>query len=347
MKLIRYELEVGFTTPAFLGNAEQAAEWRTPPFKALLRQMWRLATAHELTYDHAKLRDAEGQLFGRADNEGRHRSQVIVSLQPWKGGTLSEWPQQPWVHHPEVERNPQIGAHLYLGYGPLGPRGLNQGRSALAPSEKATLTLWIPNSAQQPVERALQLMHLLGTVGGRSRNGWGSVHLTSNGALRLLEPGTPKATQLLQSVARPWQECLQLDWPHALGQDQRGLLCWRTRETAPNWEQLMKLLAKLKIDLRTHFLFPQGRQGQSTPLERHVLAYPVTNHPVSSWPREFRMPNQLRFKALREDNGLRGFIFHIPWMPQNKELQSLAPKVWAEVHKELDQLCQRWPYRMS
>jgi CRISPR-associated protein Cmr1 len=32
----RLEYTVSFTTPAFLGNAEQAGQWRTPPFKALL-----------------------------------------------------------------------------------------------------------------------------------------------------------------------------------------------------------------------------------------------------------------------------------------------------------------------
>jgi hypothetical protein len=34
---------VSFTTPAFLGDAEQNGQWRTPPFKALLRQWWRVA----------------------------------------------------------------------------------------------------------------------------------------------------------------------------------------------------------------------------------------------------------------------------------------------------------------
>ncbi len=39
--------EVRFTTPAFLGNAEQKGQWRTPPFKALLRQWWRVAYGEE------------------------------------------------------------------------------------------------------------------------------------------------------------------------------------------------------------------------------------------------------------------------------------------------------------
>jgi len=40
MKVLRYKVE--FLCPAFLGNAEQNGQWRTPPFKALLRQWWRV-----------------------------------------------------------------------------------------------------------------------------------------------------------------------------------------------------------------------------------------------------------------------------------------------------------------
>lgn len=38
MHLCTYQLR--FQTPAFLGNAQQQGQWRTPPFKALLRQWW-------------------------------------------------------------------------------------------------------------------------------------------------------------------------------------------------------------------------------------------------------------------------------------------------------------------
>ena len=36
MHLCSYQLR--FQTPAFLGNAQQQGQWRTPPLKALLRQ---------------------------------------------------------------------------------------------------------------------------------------------------------------------------------------------------------------------------------------------------------------------------------------------------------------------
>ena len=41
MQTFHYRLS--FFTPAFLGNANQQAQWRTPPLKALLRQWWRVA----------------------------------------------------------------------------------------------------------------------------------------------------------------------------------------------------------------------------------------------------------------------------------------------------------------
>ena len=64
MKTFRYRLS--FTTPAFLGNASQQAQWRTPPVKALLRQWWRVAVAQEMGYCVERLRQRENQLFGTA-----------------------------------------------------------------------------------------------------------------------------------------------------------------------------------------------------------------------------------------------------------------------------------------
>ena len=57
---------VRLITPAFLGNAEQRGAWRTPPFKALLRQWWRVAIAQKYNYDYQPLRQVEGELFGHA-----------------------------------------------------------------------------------------------------------------------------------------------------------------------------------------------------------------------------------------------------------------------------------------
>ena len=63
------QLTLQFNTPAFLGNAFQEGQWRTPPFKALLRQWWRVAYAAERGFDRVDvktMRHEEGMLFGHA-----------------------------------------------------------------------------------------------------------------------------------------------------------------------------------------------------------------------------------------------------------------------------------------
>ncbi len=45
--MVKQLYTVSFVTPAFLGDAEQNGAWRTPPFKILLRQWWRVAAAKE------------------------------------------------------------------------------------------------------------------------------------------------------------------------------------------------------------------------------------------------------------------------------------------------------------
>ena len=75
MQTLSYQ--VSFATPAFLGNAEQQAQRRTPPFKALLRQWWRVVKAPDVGYDHQKLLRLENDLFGSAgDDIGGGRSKV-------------------------------------------------------------------------------------------------------------------------------------------------------------------------------------------------------------------------------------------------------------------------------
>ena len=88
MKTYRYRLS--FTTPAFLGNASQQAQWRTPPVKALLRQWGAMA---ELGFSLDRRRQRESQILGTVtDGEGELRqSQVRIQLGLWNEGRLKDW----------------------------------------------------------------------------------------------------------------------------------------------------------------------------------------------------------------------------------------------------------------
>jgi len=332
------DLELRYHTPAFPGNAEQNAQWRTPPFKAQLRQFWRMAyaAAKGFLVNINDMRTTEGRLFGNAWLERDFcRSRVRLRLDQWNVGSLTrqQWRGCATVRHPEVRQ--LVPSDLYLGYGPVTlPRQSTaptlKSNAAIQAGEHARLSLAYPEEDAPLIERALRLMHHYGTVGGRSRNGWGSYSLA-------LSSGEAPA-DAFAVPQRAWKDCLGLDWPHAIGRDDEGALIW---QTAPHkdWRELMKTLATIRIGLRTRFRFTNGNNAPS-PEERHWLSYPVTNHSVESWARNnARLPNTLRFKARpAAEGGLVCVIFHIPHLPPPAFAPNInaITNVWTEVHRFLD-----------
>ncbi|AWP22284.1 hypothetical protein C4901_02020 [Acidiferrobacter sp. SPIII_3] len=342
----KLEYTVRFITPAFLGNAEQAGQWRTPPFKALLRQWWRVAYAadHNFDVDIADMRQEEGLLFGHAWLESDHddkgnkvaarKSQVRMRLDRWGIGKLIRWQGLPSVLHPEVHQ--AVGSDLYLGYGPLTlPRGERQpklkAKAAIQAGESARISLAVPDDNESRIGRALWLMHHYGTLGGRSRNGWGSLSL---------EPENEESKKALEGHSAPlqkWTMCLNTDWPCAIGQDERALI-WQT-QMSNDWKDLMKKLAEIKIGLRTQFRFPNDRPPHRAPLSRHWLSYPITRHQTSAWDGSARLPNALRFKARPTVDGkVIGVVVHVPHLPPAafQPDRRTIENVWQRVHAFLD-----------
>lgn len=363
MKQPAYKLS--FTTPAFLGNAEQNGQWRTPPFKALLRQWWRIAYAadHGFDVDVEAMRREEGLLFGNAwlsHREGgrevadHRKSLVRIRLDRWAGGTLKSWQglEQRAVFHPEVERtNYQVGPHAYLGYGPLDGRGNTQldkkRNAAIQAGDSAVLSIAYPETHLDPtirrivddnigrIPRVLWLMDRYGTLGSRSRNGWGSIKLTPKNGAPQLAGNVPM---------RPWREALapKWDWPHSIGRDDKGALVWQTRPF-DDWKSLMRELAIIRIGLRTQFVFPNVRPPHANVDARHWLSYPITTHATRAWDRNARLPNSLRFKVRpAADNAKQvvGVISHLPCLPPpefHPDRTSII-RTWQGVHALLDEL---------
>lgn len=347
------QFQLQFHTPAFLGDATQSGRWRSPPFKAQLRQWWRVAYAaqQQFAVNVREMRDIEGRLFGHAwlendsfERDGKHvattarKSEVRIRLNHWSEGQLKSWDrlEAGTVFHPEAEKvRNQVGPHAYLGYGPLDGRGgtklqdkQGKANAAIQANEQAQLSIAFPDEHAITLDQALQLMNLYGTVGGRSRNGWGSYSLQ-----RIDGVDTPTSATPSQALAK----CLSVDWPHALGTDSQGTLIWQT-QPHKDWAGLMKTLAQIKIALRTQFVFTTGKT--QNPEDRHWLSYPVTNHTVTSWGNNARLPNSLRFKVRPMSDGqLVGVVFHIPHKPPaefGSSPQTLE-RIWRQVHSHLDQ----------
>ena len=361
MKVLEYT--VRFITPAFLGDAEQNGRWRTPPFKALLRQWWRVAYAADKNFDVNvdEMRRAEGLVFGNAwlsHREGNRevtdhsKSLVRLRLSRWDEGKQKSWQglEQGTVYHPEVERTKyRVGPHAYLAYGALDGRGGTQfdtkRNAAIQANESATLSIVFPTTHDDPklrrvaeenvprIERAIALASLYGTLGGRSRNGWGSFSFTPLN-------DTPALTGDLH--LRPWRDALGLDWPHAIGTDGKPLI-WQTARAFDDWKQLMRELAIIKIGLRTQFVFPDTKPPHQNVEPRHWLSYPITTHTTRAWERGARLPNSLRFKVRPDPNDPKqfvGVIFHVPCRPPPEftpDFKAIGP-TWQAVHALLDDL---------
>jgi CRISPR-associated protein Cmr1 len=297
-----------------------------------------VAVAKDHDFNVNQLRESEDRLFGCANDKGARRSQVRIRLESWQLGKLTQWmAKSEKVEHPEVRphgRPIKIATHLYLGFGPLKLGGGGQpvalkNQSAIKNDESANLHLAWPMENHN-LDHALNLMHWFGTLGGRSRNAWGSFQL---------EPEQAQPPQFkqpaLQAITRDWKDCLAVDWPHAIGKDDRGLLIWET-DLANSWEAVIDQLAKLKIAFRTQFNFTGGNHAKG---DRHVLAYPVTKH--NPWGSQVRNANQIRFKVVREGGGYKGRIVHLPCalpepfardFPRQRQEQ-----VWAKVHEKIDE----------
>lgn len=346
MDKINYDIQ--FNGPGFLGDAEQKSAWRTPPFKALIQHWWRIAVAKEHGYDWRKIRESEGRLFGHAwlDNGSwAMRSRVRIKLEHQNRGLLTQWPNSSAnnkVTHPEVkDKNTgklrPMAPETYLAYGPLHFRDGLVHSPAIKAEEKNQFTLIYPKQDQATFKQVMQLIHSFGTLGGRSRNGWGSINLQGDGIQ------SEYIFQPLQNVSRPLSECLKLDWPHAIGADEQGsLLIWQTQER-DNWQLVIKDLAQTKIKFRTDLPFPNAKPGEFE--QRHLLAYPVTNHKINAWGNTGRLANQLRFKVARTGgNKFIGIIFHLPCALPSEMSQGLrnAPsiqqqtEIWEKVHRSLN-----------
>ena len=330
-------LHLTFLSPAFLGNATQTSQWRTPPIKALLRQWWRVAVAHELSFNVERLRQREGELFGvAADGAGSRQSQIRIRLGHWNPGTLKDWTRLGTVKHPDVTS--PVGSDLYLGYGPLiyeKSKGTAlKNNAAIQAGENAALRLAFPEEFASEIATALWLMDRYGSLGGRSRNGWGSVSLEA-------QRDTPAlAGSLDERLTLPWQDALRRDWPHAVGTDGKGTLIWQTG-AFDDWKKLMHELARIKIGLRTQFKFPHERPDGLVH-ERHWLSYPVTKHKVVAWDKNnARLPNSLRFKVRPVPGNPKqcvGVIFHMPCLPPAafRPDRHAITAVWQQVHAFLD-----------
>lgn len=369
----KIDFSIRTITPAFLYGAPQDSdgllpEWRVPPIKHLLREWWRCHKWNSppgITLN--ALLEKERLLFGGVHGESAVRSKVEIVIDKWGKGelTYANIPVAGTVRHPEVRNGGrEIDQFLYLGYGPLVTSGQNvilKNSKAIGPDQTAKVTIYCPASEVAAMNEVLALIHNLGTIGGRSRNGWGSVEILDENGGPLCSQAAPGS---LSGIEKDWENLLVNDWSTGLGtrtvNGTTSRLVWRTG-AINSWDGAMKELAKVKVKLRACTVnsgtlsftpIPVGT-NKFVPNDRHLMGYPITNHnKVNDWK---RLANQLRFKVIRKVSGqgteYYGIAYHMPHgLPVNMQNPYGKPSfrtyevgVWQRVHNKMDKLMTPWP----
>lgn len=349
-------LDCEVITPMFLGNADQQAEWRAAPFKAMLRYWWRVTKSDQ--HDLNLLRQEEGKIFGAAgeiekDNVGK--SLLAINVSSNSSSLKNSFPQTEKIRHTECERQKFfIDPLIYLAGMGLIERGEIK-HPYFPPQAPFTLFLSFPHQILEELQFVLSLVKAFGTIGARCRNGWGSFHITDD------EISPPEAVKKLELCTKNWKIGFNKDFPNCLGIDDQGRLLWKT-DTYPSWQNVMKQLAEVYVKVRAENLGPglekldpgekqnPAKGNEPKPGERHLLGIPLTKHP-GPWGGGARHASPLRFIVKRKPEGHIGFILHLPHRHSDKmkfpgviQERGGQIKTWEKVHRKLDNLLQRARY---
>jgi len=322
-------LKVKVLTPMFLGGSDGNAELRAAPFKAALRYWWRVLQGE---VPKEALLKQETSLFGGV-SEDAWKSRVSVYV---KGNVTIEIPKMGnllKIHHPEAERAKcQVDGPGYLAG--MGHYDFRNGfkKRAILPGQRFELTVRYPVDQSDIIEKVIWLMNRFGTVGGRSRNGFGSFCFDTPNNVKVNCLPTIDFQQALRHKNNPY--------PHFLTKDHKGLTFWKLQELdTKDCSTLMRSLAEIYIRLRTSPFFKFNNGG---PGNRHLLGYPIMNHNLRDWGGPGgRLPSQLRLMVKPDDNDdVNGFVLHMAHaLPEDKkwfpELAS-EEEIWHQVHDFLD-----------
>jgi len=326
-------LQCRTVTPMFLGNADQEAEWRAEPFKALLRYWWRIANNSPGT--EADLLKRESDVFGYAGDAAAitsQRSDVNVEVlfgEPRNQQHLNFkdlWPKT--IHHPEAKQK-EINPLEYLGgMGLVDSQTGNAKHTCFPSGAQFTLQTVCASDIAGAIENTLAFVQAFGAIGARCRNGWGSFQI-ERGALA---PET--ALPMLDQCTIDWKSGLHKDHPNCLGRDDKGPLLWKTKQES-SWQAAMRELADSYVGVRARDLERGIKRLDQENGERHLLGIPLTHHNPQS-PRRYASP--LRFVVRRTGRQYSGFILHLPQhfgasSSLSKERQE---EVWKLVHRKLD-----------
>ena len=241
------KFEVEFITPCFLGGADGNAEIRVAPFKNLIRRWWRIANGH---LSSEELWKKESELFGSTQknpdiveaNRSKKSSEKQLEIFGKSKVDLKITERKFNISNSKIDLgnfDTEFGSMSlgkYLGYGAVGSKNY------IEPSSKICFTITCLKENQQELINSIFLIHLFGTIGSRSHNGWGSLSINPLNFKFSPDVVFEKFTD--------WNKVIKdlKNFPHLIGKDEKGVLCWKTSNYR-NWTEAFSEIGNIYINL--------------------------------------------------------------------------------------------------
>lgn len=311
--------DIEFITPTFLGGADGNAEIRTAPFKNLLRRWWRIANGN---LSPEELWKKESRLFGSTEKDpdtGKIFGKSKVELK-------IEQPQSNTVYISSETEKSDLKRFLYLGYGPVQAKSADT-RFYIKSGLIVSASIIVPKSEKDTLIRVLTLINLFGTVGSRSRKGFGSIAIlpkldTEEGGFKLYNikklreeiPYLHKGNEMISGDKK--------QYPYYLSSDEKGMFCWNTTQKSSYQEVLS--------DMTDIYRNVVGEAKKASSSGRTILgsANEVRNTEIK------RIPSPLILKVVKQGDKYSGRILHLAYNISDEIKQQ--DKVWHAIYEYLD-----------
>lgn len=339
--MINKTYTIGLNTPAFLGNASQHAQFRTPPIKSLIRRWWRVLKAKEFDYDYKKIRETEGRIFGHTDlehgsNKWAMKSQFRLVLKNWKKGANHHWDSKQFGEVAGSTGSRAVNSAVYTGFGAIDFKTKSPYKPWLKENTETELVVQSRSTDldEAEIEKLFYLINWFGAIGSRSSNGWGSLEIKN---LKFNDHQL-----LLDQISRPIECCLNNEWSNAIGVSGGRKTVWETSEFI-RYEEVIKKLAEIMAGIRMLAKDLSQMERNSKQFSYiHLLGLPASGHWKLS--KDERWPSQIKMKVYKTvNNKYQGVIYHFPQDIPRVIRKSLSiestwsagqqQEFWLKVHK--------------
>jgi len=237
----RLTFDVEVLTPMFLGGADMNAELRGASFKGVLRYWWRMLNPG-LKAD--ELFEKESRIFGSGGDKDSGKSNVRLWVEADRLEVLNKpMPKVSCGDSSIDQKRRPVDMLKYLAYGVLGgDKEDDRKLSYIEPKQHFTLNIDVGNSNYiQEIKDAMSLLIYFGGLGAKTRNGFGSIGIIDDKALK----------SRAEALSKTGQNAPVSDYP-AFSKDTR---LFQIEKKEQSWDKSLCILGniyrKARLDLES------------------------------------------------------------------------------------------------